>query len=84
LAPHAGQIQISAELIGLSRTLLTGRGRSERAQREQFAALAERLSSAADAAEGFERGLLLSRLHSTAAAVQFTEAMLSEPTLTEP
>ncbi|HEX3977742.1 MAG TPA: hypothetical protein VHW96_15855 [Solirubrobacteraceae bacterium] len=55
-----------------------------RAQREHFAALAERLTVAADAAEGFERGLLLWRLHSTTAAVRFTEAMLSEPTLTEP
>jgi DNA-binding PadR family transcriptional regulator len=55
-----------------------------RAQREQFAALAGRLTLAADAAEGFERGLLLWRLHSTTAAVRFTEAMLSEPTLTEP
>jgi DNA-binding PadR family transcriptional regulator len=54
-----------------------------RAQREQFAALAQRLNAAADAAEGFERGLLLWRLYSTTAAVQFTEAMLSEPTLTE-
>jgi DNA-binding PadR family transcriptional regulator len=54
------------------------------AQREQFAALAQRLSTAADAAEGFERGLLLWRLHSTTAAVQFTDAMLAEPTLTEP
>ncbi len=55
-----------------------------RAQRDQFAAMAQRLEAAADAAEGFERGLLLWRLHSTAAAVQFTETMLSEPTLTEP
>ncbi|HTU95298.1 MAG TPA: PadR family transcriptional regulator [Solirubrobacteraceae bacterium] len=55
-----------------------------RTQREQFSGLAQRLSVAADAAEGFERGLLLWRLHSTAAAVQFTEAMLAEPTLTEP
>ncbi len=55
-----------------------------RAQRELFAAMAQRLSTAADAAEGFERGLLLWRLYSTTAAVQFTEAMLSEPTLTEP
>ena len=46
--------------------------------------LAERLTAAADAAEGFERGLLLWRLYSTTAAVQFTEAMLSDPTLTEP
>jgi DNA-binding PadR family transcriptional regulator len=55
-----------------------------RAQREQFATLAQRLAGAADAAEGFERRLLLWRLHSTTAAVQFTEAMLAEPTLTEP
>lgn len=55
-----------------------------RVQREHFGALAEGLTAAADAAEGFERGLLLWRLHSTTAAVQFTEAMLSEPTLTEP
>ncbi len=55
-----------------------------RAQREQFSALAERLAAAADDAEGFERGLLLWRRHSTTAAVQFTEAMLSDPTLTEP
>jgi DNA-binding PadR family transcriptional regulator len=55
-----------------------------RGQREHFAALAARLKDAADAAEGFERGLLLWRLYSTTAAVQFTEAMLSEPTLTEP
>jgi DNA-binding PadR family transcriptional regulator len=54
------------------------------AQREHFDALAERLTAAADAAEGFERGLLLWRLYSTTAAVQFTDAMLSEPTLTEP
>jgi hypothetical protein len=41
-------------------------------------------SSAGAAAEGFERGLLLWRRYNTAAAVQFTEAMLSERTLTEP
>jgi DNA-binding PadR family transcriptional regulator len=51
-----------------------------RAQRDLFAGLAQRLQTAADAAEGFERGLLLWRLHSTTAAVQFTETMLSEPT----
>jgi DNA-binding PadR family transcriptional regulator len=51
-----------------------------RTQRDQFAALAQRLQTAAGAAEGFERGLLLWRLHSTTAAVHFTEAMLSEPT----
>src|ERR1700742_3919804 len=50
-----------------------------RAQRELFAGMAQRLQRPADAAEGFERGLLLWRLHSTTAAVSFTEAMLSEP-----
>jgi DNA-binding PadR family transcriptional regulator len=55
-----------------------------RAQRERFAGLAERLGAAADAAEGFERALLLWRLYSTTAAVQFAQSMLSEPTLTEP
>ncbi len=50
-----------------------------RAQRELFAGMEQRLQTAADGAEGFERGLLLWRLHSTTAAVRFTEAMLSEP-----
>ncbi len=48
------------------------------AQRERFAALADRLQVAADAAEDFERALLLWRLHTTTAAVRFSEAMLSE------
>jgi DNA-binding PadR family transcriptional regulator len=48
------------------------------AQRERFAALASRLATAADAASGFDRRLLLWRLHSTTAAVDFTEAMLKE------
>lgn len=49
------------------------------AQRRQFLAQAERLSAAADTADGFDRRLLLWRLHSTSAAVAFTEAMLGEP-----
>ena len=48
------------------------------AQRARFAALADGLRVTADAAEGFERALLLWRLHTTMAAVQFTETMLSE------
>ena len=48
------------------------------AQRERFSALAETLATASDAATGFDRGLLLWRLHSTTAAVRFTETMLSE------
>jgi DNA-binding PadR family transcriptional regulator len=46
------------------------------AQREHFALLAERLSDAADDAEGFDRALVVWRLESTTAAVRFVEAML--------
>jgi len=49
------------------------------AQRDHFAALAARLANAASAASGFDRRLLLWRLHSTTAAVDFTEAILHEP-----
>jgi DNA-binding PadR family transcriptional regulator len=54
------------------------------AQREQFSAHAERLAAAADESEGFDRALLLWRLHSTTAAVQFTETMLSDRTVRPP
>ena len=50
------------------------------AQRERFAARAESLSAAAEGAEGFDRALLLWRLHSTTAAISFTETMLAEHT----
>ena len=49
------------------------------AQRDRFQAHADRLAAAAEAADGFDRRLLLWRLHSTTAAVEFTEAMLAEP-----
>jgi len=48
-------------------------------QRARFAGLAERLSDAANAADGFDRALILWRLESTTAAVRFVEAMLAEP-----
>jgi DNA-binding PadR family transcriptional regulator len=48
------------------------------AQRAQFAGLAEGLERAADAAEGFDRALVLWRLESTTAAVRFVEAMLAD------
>jgi hypothetical protein len=48
-------------------------------QREHFAKLAERLTGAADEAEGFDRALVLWRLESTAAAIRFVETMLGEP-----
>jgi DNA-binding PadR family transcriptional regulator len=50
-----------------------------RAQRERFAVQADRLAAAADAVEGFDRSLLLWRLHSTTAAISFSDAMLDEP-----
>jgi DNA-binding PadR family transcriptional regulator len=48
-------------------------------QRDHFAKLAERLTTAADQAEGFERTLLLWRLESTTASIRFVETMLGEP-----
>jgi hypothetical protein len=49
------------------------------AQRAHFAKLADRLTSAANDAEGFDRALLLWRLESTTAAIRFVETMLGEP-----
>jgi DNA-binding PadR family transcriptional regulator len=49
------------------------------AQRERFGTLASRLAGAAEAAEGFDRALVLWRLENTTAAVRFVEAMLAEP-----
>jgi len=48
------------------------------AQRVQFSRQAEQLSTAVDEAEGFDRALLLWRLHNTTAAVRFTETLLAE------
>jgi DNA-binding PadR family transcriptional regulator len=48
------------------------------AQRAHFAGLADALSGAAGAADGFDRVLLLWRLESTAAATRFVETMLGE------
>ena len=48
------------------------------AQRTLFAGLAERLEQSADAAEDFDRALVLWRLESTTAAVRFVEAMLAD------
>lgn len=48
-------------------------------QRDVFAAQADRLASAAGEADGFDRSLLLWRLHSTRAVIDFTEALLAAP-----
>lgn len=75
-------VRDARSLLMLKLLFLSRRGASPEplltAQRARFDALAGRLREGADAAEGFERALLLWRLHSTAAAVQFTDTMLSE------
>lgn len=48
-------------------------------QRAQFKAQAERLAAAVKDTQGFDRTLLLWRLHNTTAAMQFTETMLAQP-----
>jgi DNA-binding PadR family transcriptional regulator len=48
------------------------------AQRAQFASHAESLTAALEQTEGFDRTLLLWRLHNTTAAVRFTETMLAD------
>jgi DNA-binding PadR family transcriptional regulator len=74
-------------LLMLKLLFTTRRGASPQpllaAQRERFSTQAENLSAAADAAEGFDRALLVWRLESTAAAVRFTDAMLEEGALPE-
>jgi DNA-binding PadR family transcriptional regulator len=50
------------------------------AQRGHFSALAETLAAAVDAAQGFDRTLVLWRLHNTTAAIRFTDALLEEST----
>lgn len=49
-----------------------------KAQGARFAAHAERLATALEQSQGFDRALLLWRLHNTSAAIQFTETMLAE------
>jgi hypothetical protein len=51
------------------------------AQRDHFATLAEKLTGAADNAEGFDRALALWRLESTAASIRFVDAMLAAPVI---
>lgn len=47
------------------------------AQRDRFAALADRLTKTADTAEGFDRVLALWRLESTTVAIRFVDTMLA-------
>jgi hypothetical protein len=76
-------VRDARSLLMLKLLFLTRRGADLEpllsAQREHFSELAERLTGAAEAAEGFDRVLLLWRLESTAAAKRFVETMLGEP-----
>ena len=84
LTEPVSHVRDARSLLMLKLLFLTRRGADPAplltAQREQFSAHAERLSAAADETDGFERALLLWRLHATTAAVQFTETMLSDRT----
>ncbi len=84
LTEPVSHVRDARSLLMLKLLFLTRRGSDPAplltAQREQFSAHAERLSAAVDQTDGFERVLLLWRLHATTAAVQFTETMLSDRT----
>jgi DNA-binding PadR family transcriptional regulator len=54
------------------------------AQRGQFARRAASLTEAAEAADRFDRVLLLWRLENTTAAIRFTDTMIAEPALSIP
>jgi DNA-binding PadR family transcriptional regulator len=77
-----GHVRDGRSLLLLKLLFLTRRGADTQplltAQRTQFSLQAERLSTAVDQAEGFDRALLLWRLHNTTAAVRFTETLLAE------
>jgi DNA-binding PadR family transcriptional regulator len=77
-------VRDARSLLMLKLLFLTRRGADLEpllsAQRGRFAKVAEGLASAADAAEGFDRALMLWRLESTTAAARFVETMLAEPT----
>jgi DNA-binding PadR family transcriptional regulator len=82
LREPVAHVRDARSLLLLKLLFLTRRGEDLAplltAQREQFAALAERLAGGVDAAEGFDSALVLWRLESTTAAVRFVEAMLGQ------
>jgi DNA-binding PadR family transcriptional regulator len=82
LAQPIEHVRDTRSLLMLKLLFLNRRGADPgpllRAQRERFAVQAERLATAADAVEGFDRSLLLWRMHSTMAAVRFSDTMLNE------
>jgi DNA-binding PadR family transcriptional regulator len=81
--PKATVPSDSGPLLMLKLLFLTRRGENVAPllsrQREVCTAQAHQLASAAEDAAGFDRALLLWRLHSTRAVIEFTHAMLTDP-----
>jgi hypothetical protein len=86
LAAPVQRVRNARSLLMLKILFLIGRGQDVAplliGQRQVLTAQAGRLASAADSATGYDRALLLWRLHSTKAVIEFTNAMLSDPTTT--
>lgn len=77
------RVRDARSLLMLKLLFLTRRGENVAPllsrQREVCMAQAHQLASAAEDAAGFDRALLLWRLHSTRAVIEFTHAMLTDP-----
>jgi PadR family transcriptional regulator AphA len=82
LREPVSHVRDARSLLMLKLLFLTRRGAALQplltAQRALLSSQAERLSEAAERAEGFDHALVLWRLHNTTAAIQFTETMLAE------
>jgi hypothetical protein len=80
------RVRDARSLLMLKILFLIGRGQDVAplliGQQKVLTAQAGRLASAADSATGYDRALLLWRLHSTKAVIEFTDAVLSDPTTT--
>jgi DNA-binding PadR family transcriptional regulator len=77
-------VRDARSLLMLKLLFLIGRGQDTASlligQRQVLTAQAGRLAPAADSATGYDRALVLWRLHSTKAVIEFIDAMLSDPT----
>jgi DNA-binding PadR family transcriptional regulator len=77
------RVREARSMLMLKLLFLTRRGQNVAPllsrQRELFSDQTRQLASAADDAAGFDRALLLWRLHNTRAVIEFTDAMLTDP-----
>ncbi len=82
LAEPVSHVRDARSLLMLKLLFLARRGADPTplltAQREQFSSHAESLTEALEQTLGFDRTLLLWRLHNTTAALEFTETLLAE------